>query len=83
MYDHLHVIEHDPLACWKSVNGNRADALLLFQPIFDLAGNRLEVRFRRSRANDEEICEAGDALKIEDDDVFRFFVRRVTGAGFG
>jgi hypothetical protein len=80
--DHLHVIEHDPLARRKSVDRNGADALLLFQPILDLAGDRLQMRFRRSRANDEEIGEAGDALKIEDDDVFRFFVRRVIGAGF-
>jgi len=38
---------------------------------------------RSSRANDEVIGEAGDSLKIEDDDVLGFLVVRVTGAGFG
>jgi hypothetical protein len=41
------------------------------------------MRLRRPGANDEEVGEARDALEIEDDKVFRFFVRRVTGAGFG
>jgi hypothetical protein len=41
------------------------------------------MRLRSSRANDEVIGEARDSLKIEDDDVFGFFVRRVIGAGFG
>jgi hypothetical protein len=41
------------------------------------------MRLRRSGANDEEVGEARDAPEIEDDNVFRFFVRRVIGAGFG
>jgi hypothetical protein len=41
------------------------------------------MRLGRSRANDEVIGEARDPLEIEDDDVFRFFVVRVSGAGFG
>jgi hypothetical protein len=41
------------------------------------------MRLRRPRTNDEEIGEARNPLEIEDDNVFRFFIRRVTGAGFG
>jgi hypothetical protein len=41
------------------------------------------VRLGRSRADDEEIGKAGDALQIEDDDIFCLLVRREVGAGFG
>jgi hypothetical protein len=40
------------------------------------------VRLGSSGANDEVISEARDALEIEDDDLFRFFVVGVGGAGF-
>jgi hypothetical protein len=57
--------------------------VLVAQAFFDFARDRFQVRFRRSRANHEVIGEARDALKIEDNDVLRFLVRRVIGAGFG
>jgi len=41
------------------------------------------MRLGSSRANDEKIGEARDALEIEDGNVFRFLVRRVSGARFG
>ena len=83
MDDYLQIIEHDPLAGRKSVHRNRADPVLVSQTLFDLARDRFQMRLRSSRANDEVIREAGDSLKIEDDDVFGFLVVRVTGAGFG
>jgi hypothetical protein len=39
--DHLHVIEHDPLARRKPIDGNGADALIVSQSFFNLAGDRL------------------------------------------
>ena len=30
MDNYLEIIEHDPLAGWKSVNGSRANAVILF-----------------------------------------------------
>jgi hypothetical protein len=41
------------------------------------------MRLGGSRTDHEEIGKARDALEIEDNDVFRFFIRRVIGAGFG
>jgi hypothetical protein len=41
------------------------------------------MRLGSSRANDEVIGETRDSLEIEDDDVFRLFVVRESGAGFG
>jgi hypothetical protein len=41
------------------------------------------VRLRGSRADHEEIGEARNALEIEDDDVFRLFIRSEIGAGPG
>jgi hypothetical protein len=82
VHDDLHVIEHDPLACGKSVNGNRADAVISFQAAFDFARDCLEVRFRRPGTDHEKIGEGRDALEIEDDDIFRLFVRGKVGASF-
>jgi len=83
MDDDLQVIENDPLARRKSVHRNGANPVLVFQPAFNLARDRFQVRLGSAGSNHEVIREARDALKIEDDNVLRFFVRRVVGAGFG
>jgi hypothetical protein len=80
--DDLHVIEHDPLARREPVDGYGANAVVL-QPAFNRTGDRFQVRLGRSRADNEEIGKAGDALQIEDDDIFCLLVRREVGAGFG
>jgi hypothetical protein len=82
VHDDLHVIDHDPLTRGKSVDGNRADAVISLQAAFDFARDCLEVRFRRSGADHEKIGEGRDALEIEDDDLFRLFVRGQLGASF-
>jgi hypothetical protein len=41
------------------------------------------MRFRSARTNNEEIGKGRDALKIENDDIFRLFIRREIGADFG
>jgi hypothetical protein len=53
------------------------------QSALNLVGDRLQLRFGRCRANDEEIGEAGDAGEIENDDVFGFLVRGKLSAGRG
>jgi hypothetical protein len=81
--NNLHVIEDDPLAGGKSVHRNSADAVITLESPFNRAGDRLEMRFRCSGADHEKISEGGDALKIQDDDVFCLLVGREMGAGFG
>jgi hypothetical protein len=54
-----------------------------FEPAFDLARDRFQVRLRCSGADHEKIGEGRDALEIEDNDLFRFFVRREFGASLG
>jgi hypothetical protein len=83
VHDDLHVIEHDPLARRESIHGDGAHAVIVFQPAFDFARDRFEVRLGGSRANDKKIGESRDALEIEDYNVLRLFIRREIGAGFG
>jgi hypothetical protein len=83
VHDDLHVIEHDPLARREPVHRHRANTVVVLQPIFDRARDRLQVRFRGSRANNEEIGETRDSLQIEDDDVLCLFVRGEISAGPG
>lgn len=83
MDDHLHIIEHDPLAGGESVDRYRAGCVRGSDAFFDFARDRFQMRFGGSRADDEKVGETGDAFEIENDDVLRFLVRRVIGAGFG
>jgi hypothetical protein len=57
--------------------------VVVFQPVLDFAGDRFQVRLRGAGADDKVIREARDALKIQDYDLLRLFVRREFGAGFG
>ncbi len=75
MNQHVGVIEHEPTA------GGRPGIMLSMQPLFlqfgkDLVGNCLEVRLAGSGANDKKIRERRDFSKVEDDDVFGFFIQR-------
>ena len=80
--DHdLEIIEHDPLAGGKTVDRRGGDLVIFLQPGLDLAGNRFQVRFGCCRTNHKKIGEGRDVAEIEDDDVFRFFVRCQFGAG--
>jgi hypothetical protein len=81
--DHLHVIEHDPLAGGEAIHGNGAHAVVVLKAALDFARNRLQVGLGSSRADDEKVGEGRDALEIEDDNVLRLFVRREVGAGLG
>jgi hypothetical protein len=83
VHDDLHVIEHNPLTCGETVHGDGANPVVIFQSIFNRARDRLQLRLRSSRADNEEIGEARDSLQIEDDDILCFFVRGEIGAGFG
>jgi len=80
--NHLKVIQHDPLARRKAVNRSGGDFVVLFQSRFDLTGNCLEMRFGRSRTNYKKIGKGRDVAEVENDDVFRFLIRRELGAGF-
>ena len=72
--DNLQVIEHDPLAGGETVDRRRARAKIFPQPRLDFAGNRFQVRFRRPRADDEEIRKGRNFAQIKDQDAFRLFV---------
>jgi hypothetical protein len=82
VHDDLHVIEHDPLARGKSVDGNRAHAMVAFEAALDFACDRFQVRLGGSGANHEKIGEGRDALEIENGDLLRFFIRREFGTSF-
>ena len=55
--DHITVIRDDPLAERIAVQSQRADLVLLLEPVFDFAGDGLELRLGRAGADDEEIGE--------------------------
>ena len=82
--DHnLEVIEHDPLARRKTVDRCGAPALIFSQPCFNFVRDRFQLRLGTGRANHEVIGEAGNSGEIEDNDVFRLFVRSELGASRG
>jgi hypothetical protein len=83
VHDYLYVIEHDPLASRKSIHRDRAEAVIGFEPPFDLARDGFQVRLGRARADHEEIGKGRDALEIENDNLLRFFIRREVGASPG
>jgi len=72
--DHFQIIEHDPLARWKSVDRRGASAMVFAQARFDLSSDRFQLGLRVRRTNNEKIGEAGNAREVEDDDIFRLFV---------
>jgi hypothetical protein len=56
--------------------------MVFAQSNFDLARDRLQVWFRRSRADNKEIGECGDPAQVDDDDILRLLVGGEFGAGF-
>jgi hypothetical protein len=80
VHDHVAIIRHDPLAHRESVNTERRAFVLLLQPGFELVHNRLQLRLRRARTDDEEIGERGELPNIEDDDVLGLLVFDDAGA---
>lgn len=80
--NYLQIIENDPLARWKSVNRNGPNRMVLSQSRFNFICNRFELRLGRGRANHEEIRERRDRAQIQDDDLFRLFVRGEFRTGF-
>ena len=78
--NYFEIIEHDPLARRKSVDRHRSNLVIFLQACLDLARDRFQLRFRRRRADHEEIGEGGDAAQVQDDDVFRFFIGSELGA---
>jgi hypothetical protein len=78
----LQVIEHDPLAGGKPVNRHGSNGMVLSQTRFNLICDCLELGLRRSRTNHEKIRERRNRAQVQDDDVFRLFVRGEFGAGF-
>jgi hypothetical protein len=81
--DDLHVIEHDPLAGWESIDRDGAKAMIGFQASFDFARDGLQVRLGSAGADHKKIGEGRDAPEIEDHDLLRFLVGREVSAGFG
>lgn len=74
--NNLEIIHHDPLTRGKPVNGSSSNVVVLAQPHLHITGDRFQMRFRCRRAENEKIREGRDAAQIEDEDVFRLFVRR-------
>ena len=81
--NNFEIVEHDPLACRKTVYRAGAQVMIVSQSSLNLTGDRLQLRFRSRRANDEEIGKARDAGEIEHNNFFGLFVRSKLGAGRG
>jgi hypothetical protein len=81
--NNFEIVEHDPLARRKTVDRAGAQFMIVSQSGLNLTRDRLQLRLRRCRANDEEIGEAGDPGEIEHNDFFGLFVRSKLGAGRG
>ena len=75
MHHHLQVIEHDPLAGGKTVDGYGAQSMVFFEAPFELTGDRFEMRLGCGGANYKEVSKGRNSAKIQDDDLLRLFVR--------
>ncbi len=83
VHDHLEVIENDPLARGKSIDGDGPNSVVFPESRLNLVRDRLELRLRSCGTDYEEIGEARNAAKIQNDDFFRLLVRGKLGAGRG
>ena len=80
--DHyFEVIENDPLAGGKPINGRRPSAVIFPQSRFNFVRDRFQLGFRAGRTDHEKISEAGNASQIENNNVFSFLVGSELGAG--
>ncbi len=70
----LQIIEHDPLACRKTVNRHRPHGVVFSQTCFDFVGDSFQLWLGRGRANHEKICKRRDCAQIEDNDLLRLFI---------
>ena len=71
------------LAQREAVDAHRADVVLLAQPVLEFVHERLQMRLRVSRTDQEKIREARDAAHVERHDVLRLFVGEDFGAELG
>ena len=74
MDNHVEIIEHDPLARWKTVYRRGPSPMIFAQPRFDFVRDCFELRLGTRRADHEKIGEAGNSREIENDDVFGFLI---------
>jgi hypothetical protein len=81
VHHHLQIIEHDPLAGRKSINRHRFCRVLFFQLAFNFIRDRLQLRLGGSRADHKKIGEGRNPAQVQDNDVFRLFVRGEFSAG--
>jgi hypothetical protein len=80
--NHLQIIQHDPLACWKPVDRHGSNRVILSQSRFNFVCDRFKLRLGGGGANHEEICERGNCAQIQNDNVLRLFVRGELRADF-
>jgi hypothetical protein len=83
VHDHLEVIENDPLAGGKSIDGDGPNSVVFPESRLNLARDRLELRLRSCGTNYEEIGEARNCAKIQNEDFFRLLVGGEIRAGLG
>jgi hypothetical protein len=82
MDNYLQIIEHDPLAGWKSVNRYGSNGMVLSQSCFNFIRDGFKLRLGRSGANHEKIGERRDRPQVQDNNLFRLLVRGEFRAGF-
>ena len=80
---HLEVIENDPLARRKSIDGDGPNSVVFPESRLNLVCDRLELRLRSCGTDYEEIGEARNRVKIQNEDFFRLLVGGEFRAGLG
>ena len=82
VHDHLQIIEHHPLAGGKSVNRHGPQRMILSQSRFNFACDRFSCGSDVPEQITKKSVKRRDPAQIQDDNVFRLFVRGEFSAGF-
>ena len=83
VHDRLEVIENDPLAGGKSIDGDGPNGVVFSESRLNLVRDRLELRLRGCGTDYKEIGEARNCAKIQNEDFFRLLVGGEFRAGLG
>lgn len=82
VYDHVHVIDENPLAALLSFDMPSSQALG-GERVHDVVGDRQDLRLGVGGENHEPIHRRSEPAQIEENDVVGFFVEREGAGAFG
>ena len=82
VYDHVHVIDQNPLAALLTFDVPRSQTLA-GEGVHDVIGDRQDLRLGVGGKNHEPIDRRGELAEIEKDDVVGFLIKREGAGAFG